>query len=123
MDENQLLALLNRMLDSLGKIEDKIQAGNWDAVEKLFSQINEIETKIKKNPVPVDTLIKQNPSFEKEYAVIKAKLLEKAEHIKTVVGEWRNRQMEKISSSKNALDSLTKYFNPKKSSYYIDKKE
>lgn len=111
------------MTDSLGKIEEKIHAGDWDAVGELFSQINDIEKKIRKNPVTVDTLIAQSPSFKKEYAAVKGKLLENVGHTKTVIQEWRQQQMEKISSSKNVLDNLSKYYNPKKSSYFIDKKE
>lgn len=123
MDEKDILAHLRRISDNLGKVGESLKKNDWDNVEKLLARVNEIQTKIKGNAVPVETFLSRDPSFEKEYSAIKAKLLEQIKQNNTAIEAWKVKQTEKIAGSRNVLDTIAKYYTPPNTPYYIDKKE
>lgn len=123
MDENEILALLRRISNTLGKVGEGLQKNDWDNVEKLLARVNEIQTKIKGNVVPVETFLSRNPSFEKEYCVIKGKILEQIKQNNTTIEAWKVKQTEKIAGSRNILDNIAKYYTPPNIPYFIDKEE
>lgn len=123
MDEKQTLAKFNDMLAKLEQIEAFVKKDNWDAVAKTSKQIDAIDAAIKKNPVSVDDFIAQNTDFEKEYLIIKAKLLVQVDNNIATIEEWKNKTSSKIADSKNTRTNISKYYQPTKTSYYIDKKE
>lgn len=123
MDEKEILNQLGRILSKLENVEESIKTNNWDGVEKSLARAVKIQEKIKKNPVSIDDYMAKNPSFEKEYSSIKPKLLEQLQKNTAAVEAWKVKHVEKIAGSKDALDNISKYFKPKKTSFYIDKKE
>jgi regulator of replication initiation timing len=123
MDENQILTLLTRISSKLDKGETYIKKNEWDAVGKLFTEINTLQEKIKKNEPPVETLLSNNPSFKKKYEPLKKNLLDKANKVISTIEKWKLEHTEKITASKNVLDNISKYYKPGNTSYYIDTKE
>jgi hypothetical protein len=123
MDEKDILNKLGRVSNKLVKVGENIKNDNWDMVGKLLSQVNGIQEKIKNSPVSVETFLAQSPSFKKEYTFIKGKLLEQIKQNNAAIEEWKVKHTEKIASSKNALDNISKYYKPPDTSYYIDRKE
>ncbi|MCP5104387.1 MAG: hypothetical protein GY950_13445 [bacterium] len=123
MDEKEILSRLERVSKKLEKVGDNINKNDWDGVEKLMAQVDNIQKKIINNPVKVESLMAQSPSFEKEYSSVKAKLLEQLGKNNPAIEERKVTHTEKIAGSKNVLDNMAKYYKPKNTSYYIDKKE
>ena len=123
MDEKEILKGLTKISENLGKVAESISNENWDNVETFLSEANKIQEKIKKNPIKVETFMAKNPSFEKEYSVVKSRLLEQLEQNMASINVWKMKHTEKIAGTKNTLDNFSKYYKPQKSSYYIDKKE
>lgn len=79
--------------------------------------------KNKKNDPPVETLLSNNPSFKNQYEPLKKNLLEKANKVVSAIENWKLEYTGKITTSKNVLDNISKYYNPTNTSYYIDTKE
>jgi len=123
MSEKEILELLKHMLEKLDQGKDFIKENRWKDVGNTFSQIMETQEKIKNNNPSVEALISGNTSFKKEYEPLKEKLISRTKEIISIIKEWRLEQTGKISGSKNLLDSLSKYYKPTNSSYYIDTKE
>lgn len=123
MDEKEILIHLRRISTDLGEVGESLKKNDWDNVEKLLARIDEIQTKIKDNEVPVETFLARNPSFEKEYTAVKEKLLAQIEQNNTAIEIWKVKQAEKITGSRNVLDTLARYYTPPNTPYYIDKKE
>jgi hypothetical protein len=123
MDEKEILNGLTRISENLGKVAENICNENWEGVETYLAEANKIQEKIKKNPVKVGTFMAQNPSFEKEYSVVKSRLLEQLKQNMASINVWKMKHTEKIAGTKNTLDNFSKYYKPQKTSYYIDKKE
>lgn len=123
MDEKEVLAQLRRISNNLAKVSESLKKNDWDNVEKLLAQVNEIQTKLKGNEVPVETFLSRNPSFEKEYSTIKEKLLEQIKQNNAAIEAWKVTQAEKIAGSRNVLDTIARYYTPPNTPYYIDKEE
>ena len=123
MDENEIITLLSRISDHMDKGEAHIKKNEWDAVGKLFTEVNTLQEKIRKNNPPVKTLLLQNTSFKDQYEPLKKKLADKANQVISAINKWKEEHTEKISASKNVLDNISKYYNPDNKSYYIDTKE
>lgn len=123
MDEKEILVHLRRISADLEKVGESLGKNDWDNVEKLLARVNEIQTKIKGNEVPLETLLSRDPSFEEEYTAIKEKLLEQVKQNSADIEAWKVKQAEKIAGSRNVLDTIARYYTPPNTSYYIDKKE
>jgi hypothetical protein len=123
MDEKEILNQLGQILSKLEKVGESIKNNDWEGVEKSLARAVKIQEKIKKNPVSIDDYMAQNPAFKKEYSSIKSKLLDRLQKNTAAVEAWKATHVEKIAGSKDALDNISKYFKPKKTSFYIDKKE
>lgn len=123
MDENQILTLLTRISIKLDKGEVCIKKNEWEAVGKLFTEVNTLQEKIKKNDPSVETLLSNNPSFKTRYEPLKKDLLDKTTRVISAIENWKLEYTEKITASKNLLDNISKYYKPRNTSYYIDTKE
>lgn len=123
MDEKEILNQLGQIFDSLETAGESIKSSDWDGVEKSLARVVKIQEKVKKNPVSIDTYMARNPSFKKEYTVVKTKLLDRLRQNTADIEAWKVTHVEKIAGSKDALDNISKYFKPKKTSFYIDKNE
>jgi uncharacterized protein Yka (UPF0111/DUF47 family) len=123
MDEKEILAHLRRISANLAKVGESLKKNDWDNVEKLLARVDEIQTKIKGNAIPVETFLARDPSFEKEYSTVKEKLLEQLKQNHTAIEAWKVKQTEKIAGSRNVLDAIAKYYSPPNTPYYIDKEE
>ncbi|MCX6584854.1 MAG: hypothetical protein NT166_32175 [Candidatus Aminicenantes bacterium] len=123
MDEKDILVHLRRISANLGKVGESLKKNDWDNVEKLLARVDEIQTKIKGNAIPVEIFLARDPSFEKEYSAVKGKLLEQLKQNHTAIEAWKVKQTEKIAGSRNVLDAIAKYYSPPNTPYYIDKEE
>lgn len=123
MDEKDILAHMHRISNLLEKTSGSLDIDDWENVEKWLAQVDEIQAAIKNNSIPVETLLARDPSFKKEYAAIKEKLMEQIRQNYTTIEEWKAKQTAKIAGSRNVLDNITRYYNAPNTSYYIDKAE
>ncbi len=123
MDEKEILNQLGQILKKLETVGESINDNNWDRVEKSLARATKIQEKIKKNPVSIDTYMDRDPSFKTDYSAIKSKLLDQLQKNTAAIEAWKATHVEKIAGSKDALDNISKYYKPKKTSFYIDKKE
>lgn len=123
MDEKEIINQLGQILHKLEKVGERVKNNDWEGVEKFLARAVKIQEKIKKNPVSIDTYIGRNPSFKKEYSSIKTKLLDRLQKNTAAIEAWKVTHVEKIAGSKDALDNISKYYKPEKTSFYIDKNE
>jgi len=123
MDENEILNRLGQIFDSLEAVGERIKANDWDGVEKSLARAVKIQESIKKNPVSIDTCMARDPSFKKDYSSIKSRLLDRLRQNTAAIEAWKVKHVGKIAGSKDALDNISKYFKPQKTSFYIDRKE
>ncbi|MCP5048427.1 MAG: hypothetical protein GY940_14755 [bacterium] len=112
MDKKEILKQLKQVSKHLDTAESHIETNDWDAIAGLFSNIDDIQSKIKTNDPPIETLMAQNLAFKKEYEDIKTALLEKTTHIIATIETWKTLHTEKISGSKNVLDNISKFYQP-----------
>ena len=123
MDEKEILNRLGQIFDSLEMVAESIKTNDWDGVEKSLARAVKIQESLKKNPVSIDTCMARNPAFKKDYSSVKSKLLDRLRQNTAAIEAWKAKHVGKIAGSKDALDNISKYFKPKKTSFYIDRKE
>jgi len=123
MDEKEILNGLEKVSQNLDLVEKAIEKNNWDEVGLLLSQVNIIQAKINSSTPPLDILLAKNLSFEKQYTPLKESLITKTTRVISSIEEWKTKQLEKISESRNVLDNLSKYYRPSTISHYIDTNE
>jgi regulator of replication initiation timing len=123
MREKEILTILSDISRKLDKGERHIKKNEWDDVGTLFSEINALHEKVRKNDPPIKRLMAENPSFKEQYEPLREILLEKTTRVISVIEQWKSEQADKITGSKNLLDNISKYYKPSNSSYYIDTNE
>lgn len=123
MDEKEILASLNQVYSHLEGVQPLIEKNDWEGVNTLLLQVQVIKDKIRNNNPKVETLISQSPSFNADYQPLKTAIMVKSAAIITIIEDWKQKHVSKISESKNVINNISKYYNPSNTSFYIDKNE
>jgi hypothetical protein len=123
MDEKEIISSLNRIGDILDNAQSYIDKNEWDNLKLGLSQVDIIQAGIKTNHPSVDTLLAENSSFKSQFEPLKESVLAKSARVISSIEEWKQKNLEKITDSKNTLDNISKYYKPSQNSYYIDTKE